>query len=198
MSLSFNRDIALRLVRELWPVGCTLAGLLIAAFAGLALGATPADAVRFAGTALQVMGLITVAAGLAELRRVFDRPSVKQVVAGWLQLAKAVLTKRRRVLGAMSGTIRLKGSATGTLTKSLAPGAPLHKRITLLEEQVRDLREALNRSESSLRQEITEARAAADQGLRQRADEIQQTAVRLEQVSVGGIHLEAMASCGSS
>lgn len=83
--MSFNPSIALRLLRELRPAGRTLAGLLIASLIGLALGATPSDSVRYAGTVLQTMGLITVAVGLAELRRVFDRPSVKQVVAGWLE-----------------------------------------------------------------------------------------------------------------
>jgi len=47
------------------------------------VSSTSTDAVRYAGTMLQVLGLSTVAYGLRQMRRMFDRPTYRAVVLSW-------------------------------------------------------------------------------------------------------------------
>lgn len=190
MKLRFHTGLFMGLVAEVWPLLRALAGVLIALLVGVCLAWGLSDALRYAGTMLQVFGLGTVAAGIHQLRKNFGRPPVGEVLRGWVRHAKAIFVKPEPVSASGSGSVRVTGSAFGRVSTKLSVGAPLHERITLLERQIETLWSALDHAERALQADITSTREASESGLRERAAEIATTDAKLQDLAVGGVRLE--------
>jgi phosphoglycerate-specific signal transduction histidine kinase len=74
--------------------------------------------------------------------------------------------------------------------RGLVPGAPLHKRISLLEVQLEDLEDELDRQRQELQAEIERSRKSVLDLLSAQAGELQSVASKLEEVAVGGSTLQ--------
>jgi hypothetical protein len=188
--LRFHGGIFLQVVG---PLVRTFGGLLVAVLLGVWMAGDLTDALRYAGTILQVFGLFLVAIGISELRKDFGLPPLGDTVRKWGRLAKAIFVKPAPItveLSGVSASADMGGSAG--MRFKLAPGTPLHKRVTLLEQQIEGLEAALDKAHNNLLREISNIRQATDVGLRARADEIANLATKLQRVTVGGIHLELM------
>jgi hypothetical protein len=84
----------------------------------------------------------------------------------------------------------MTGVGTATVDVTLAPGAPLHQRITQLEAKVSALRTELDGALTALRKEIQKVRRDSEAGLRAQGKENAETRSRLEEFAVGGLHIE--------
>ena len=76
------RDLA-AVVKDAWPIGLAVGGVVVAITVACFLSTTPSAAVRYTGMILQIAGLSTVTFGLRDMRRLFERPSVRDKVFGW-------------------------------------------------------------------------------------------------------------------
>jgi hypothetical protein len=142
---------------------------------------------------LQLLGLATVAVGLSNMRRLFGRPSVGEKLAGWWHRLVSVFTSRPPVharLNAMAGHITLSGK--GRVRHSVGSDAPVERRLTVLEENVNLLQKQVDEDVDELRGRIAGLKAQADREAQERRQDVERTARQVEEVAVGGLHLESI------
>jgi hypothetical protein len=181
---------------QAWPVGVAIIVAILAAFIGcalsIALSTNDSAAVRYAGTLLELSGLITVALGLRDTLRQFGQPPVARRVWHWFGALLQAFRRPEPII--LSAEMKASGRAggRGRLTVSAGPGASLEQRVELLErhaeeleaeleKEYREVRELIGGIEKSLRKEGDERRRADDRITRQ-----------VEGVAMGGFHLEAV------
>lgn len=78
-------QILVKAGKDTWPVWLLVAGLVLAFTIVWLFFAKPCDAVRYASTILQALGLGTVALGLRQTRQMFHHPAVGTKIKGWFK-----------------------------------------------------------------------------------------------------------------
>jgi hypothetical protein len=174
------------------PVGLFLVGCAIACTFGYWRSATASEAVRYAGTALQIFGLATVAIGLSKMRRLFGQPSFLDGGRAWFRQMRAVFARPKTVAlkASVSGSSRM--SADLRVVHGIRPGASLEDRILALEKNLDGLRDELDANVLKLRRELDSVHETIEQESavqRQKYDVIDR---KIEEVAVGGLHLESV------
>jgi hypothetical protein len=177
-------------LRDAWPVGVAILGVLVASLVGCTLSTTTSSAVRYAGTALEILGLGTVAVGLHHTRQLFGQPTVPSRVGQWFgALLRAFRRPDPTVLEIPAMDLSMVGERP-RLRSGAGAGASLEERLTVLEGNLNQLqgeldadiqavREAVRRQEEDLRREHEVRRQGDDHTMRQ-----------VEGAAIGGLHLE--------
>lgn len=190
MKPSVRGRILAAALRDAWPAWLLIGGGLVAFTPGWLFSTPLSTAVRYAGTTLEIFGLATVAIGLGQMRRLFDRPSLHARIFGWFGRFAAAFKSPKPIFAQAS--VAGAGTAVGKpRVSSRAPlGTSLEKRVTLLEENLDRLQAELDTKVhemhgelGTMRQDIqreSEARKAADED----------TTRKIREVAVGGLHLE--------
>lgn len=172
-------------------------GWIILGFAGAAfvavvacwLGATPATIAAWAGAALQVGGLVTVAVGIRKLRRKFNEPGifVRAYAAARERIAR-LLTKPRNIALHAEAADYAVGTDHAELTVKAGPGAPVERRVEILEGELERLRERVGRD----REQVTRLDDAVtrERTERTRADAALAEAHR--DLAAGGLDLQTV------
>lgn len=192
MGLTFRRRALVVALTDAWPAWVAVAGVLLATVVGFALSINGSAGVRYAGTMLQVFGLGTVAVGLSQVRRSFGRPSLLEKIVAWFrQLATAfLLPKPITVQANAAGLAMVAGEASVVVIAG--PGASLDRRVALLEENLNRLRDEVDAKENKIRKELSTVRGAVEQEQRAREREGHQISSKMEELAVGGLHLEVI------
>lgn len=190
MALTYRRRALIVALKDAWPVGMALSGIGIAAAFGFALSRDASAGVRCAGAILQIFGLGTVAAGLSKIRRYFCRPSLIDGVLAWLQQIRATFRRPPPVTfeAHAEGFTAVSGEA-GLIHKA-GPGSSLDRRVTILEENLNRLHDQLSAKEEKTRNDLSTLRGAIDDERRARETEARRISGQLEELAVGGLHLE--------
>lgn len=182
-------------LKNAWPATLVLGGLFIAATVAWLFSATGPDAVRYAGTILQIFGLGTVAVGLSQTRQLFGRPSIPARVKSWFGRLRAALRRPEPItVQASSGELFLHGESPRIIIGP-APNATVEQRVAVLEQNLARLRDEVDQHAQTMRQEIRqieEKLAAEDQGLR---SAVEANAKKIEESAIGGLHLEVVGIC---
>lgn len=174
-----------------WPNWLALSGAGGALALGWCLAPTSQATIRYAGMILQLLGLATVAFGLSQMRRLFGRPSLAARLADWFARLASVFRRPRSVnahLHAGVGGITMGGKAR--LSCGAGPETPIERRVAILEENLNFLQQQVNEEVSDLSGRIAGLKAQMERETGERQDEDQRTARKLEEVAVGGLHLE--------
>lgn len=175
---------------EAWPFWIGAIGVVTACLLG-GLGATTADdQVRYAGMVLQVLGVGTVAVGLSSARRLFGRPSIWQRITAWVRRVPEVIRPKAQVVkGRLSAELpRLEGEGSGFVI-SQADG-PVEARVEELERAVEAIRHRMSSQKQALSQKVAHVRAGLDEESVGRMESDHEILRKLEEFSVGGVHLE--------
>jgi hypothetical protein len=173
---------------ELWFIWGTVASVLIPAlFVWLCpLGDRDARC-RWAGTVLQLVGLIATAYGIAETRRLFGRPSIFESAKAWL----ARRPKAKVAFMSGTGTISLTGGpAELSVGSTPAPaGSSTEERVAQLEQWISLMQQRTEKLEQRAREEIAQRKEAdvAEQMTRAEADK--KLGDKLELSATGGLKL---------
>ena len=132
-------------------VWLTAAVLLVALLAALRPSATE-PGVRFTGLSLQCLGLLTVLYGIAQTRKLFQRPGLVNLAKVWfLSFPKMRPPAIAAKLGINLGSLSMSGRAS---VRHLAgPNAGIEDRVRVLESNV----EALERRADGLQDQIDRA-----------------------------------------
>lgn len=149
--------------------------------------------IRYAGTTLQLLGLVTVAIGLSQMRQLFGRPSVSAAVVGWFGRLANAFTVPEPITGEgflAAGHATLTGK--GRVVHGIKPGAPLEERVSVLEKNLDLLRDELDAEVDRLQRKLTAVEASIDREKQVRQEEDAKTVRRIEEVAVGGLHLETV------
>ena len=70
------------------------------------------------------------------------------------------------------------------------PGASLDRRVTILEENLNRLRDEIDAKENKVRTELSTVKATVEQEQRARETEARRLSSQMEELAVGGLHLE--------
>jgi hypothetical protein len=182
------------LLAEAWPTWLALGGLAGALVVG---GLTrPADEarVRTTGMLLQLLGVGTVAVGLSQTRRLFGRASAVQRVGSWLSRLWSVVAPSRsatvHAVAAAAGAVALTGSARARV--GAGPDTPLDRRVAILEENHNLLQQRVDQQEIETGKRVQAVRTEIQAERRAREAEHRLTAGKLEELAVGGLHLESV------
>lgn len=177
-------------LKEAWPTWLALAGILVALAVGRLFSTRLSDVVRYAGAMLQIFGLATVAIGLSEMRRLFNRPSLGARIFGWFgRFAAAFKAPKLISVGAFgAGGATVSGEARVVL--ALGPGASLEERVKVLEENLNRLREELDAKLQEIRRELSTVREGMQRESHERQAADEKRDRQIEEVAIGGLHLE--------
>jgi hypothetical protein len=147
---------------------------------------------RYAGLALELAGVGTVARGLYETRRQFGKPGLGELL---IQKIKAFPRFRSPIHLAAGELVSANATCDAVITTDkLAPkpGTPLEERVAILEKAVNEVNAQVVVVQHEIRQE-SKNRASAiaiEKTERERGDENLQKA--LDEAVSGGIYLEAI------
>jgi hypothetical protein len=164
---------------------------LLAAFSFPALLGMAEWQVRVSGLFLQLLGLSTVAWGLRETRRLFERPSVVTLFFSWL----ARFPRWRRSIVVIAGTatgLSIAGSARLRAWTPMNPDAPVDEQLRALRNNVDRLDQRLTNAESDVDKHRSHLQDAvrAEQEARSQGDK--DLRARLEAAQTGGLHISLM------
>jgi hypothetical protein len=175
---------------DAWPAWTALAGVIVAIVVGFGLSANTSAGVRYAGMMLQIFGLGTVAIGLSQVRRSFGRPSLVEKVVAWFRQLVAAFLPPKPITGQANagGVVTVAGEAR--VVVRAGPDASLDRRVTILEENLDRLRDEIDAKESKVRTELSTVKAAVEQEQRARETEARRLSSQMEELAVGGLHLE--------
>lgn len=178
-------------IRDAWPFGLLVTGIAGAALLGHLTSRDLPDTVRFAGTALQVFGLLVVALGLRSMRELFGRPSVAASVVGFFERLAAAF----RPGGTAYSHVTLGGMTAGGTGRSIfrpGPTSSTKRRLALLEQAVEELRNELDAQARDIRNSIAAVNKSLEKEELERRDENVKFKKLLDEVAVGGLHLESI------
>lgn len=146
-----------------------------------------------AGMLLQLCGIGTVAWGLRDTRKLFERPNLRALMFAWFKR----FPRWRENLVLIPGTADVRTSAriAGVGRVILPPDTPLDKRVAALEAEVAQISESLYQMQRK-HEETTRALSSADQvENRERKAEDEEIRKLLTEAAAGGLHLEMMGIC---
>lgn len=171
----------------LWLTLVVLIGSFLCAF----FPVTNEPRIRIVGLALQLFGVMTVAWGVSETRKLFGRPSIFSIALEWLKRFPPF--RRGIVLSAGTGEYSLEGfSAKANVWSNPGPNPSLEERVLIVEMNINNLRDRTSQIEQQVDEE-TRARQQAeisDRQAREQAD--QDTRHKLELTETGGLHISLM------
>lgn len=177
-------------LRDAWPAWVAVAGVVFATVLGFQLSHTKSAGVRYAGMVLQIMGLATVAIGLSQVRQLFGRPSLLWKVLTWFRrIAAAFCRPKPTVVQANTGTIAIRSGRARVMVRA-SPEDSLDRRVALLEENLYRLQDEVDAKEKEFKKELGTVRDALGQEQRSRETEDRKVSAKLEELAIGGLHLE--------
>jgi hypothetical protein len=167
----------LRWVRRSWLVLVAPVSVAVVFMIVYALPLTVEPRVRIIGLLLQLLGLTTVAYGLRETRKLFNRPTL---VAERLRQFPP-FTPKTYVLSAEPGTYHITGHAAEAQLQALS----IEQRVEMLEGRLAEQDRLMHKTWTNIRDTLESERRS-----RESADSTLQR--QLEEFAAGGLHLETI------
>lgn len=177
----------------LWAIGAwfaVLAGVIvvIALFVSLRIGTE--QSLRLTGLCLQLLGIAAAAVGIRDLRRMFGKPSLLQLLRLWVKAAPRL--RPRTINLSVSDGITVGGSLESIeLWSCPSQDAPAEERLKALASNLETLRARLLRAEqkSSSLSQVLGSKLQSE--VAERQAEGQRLQKRIEAASTDGLHLAA-------
>jgi hypothetical protein len=169
-----------------------VAGVIVAMGLAFLFSTNASAAVRYAGTTLQIFGLCTVAIGLSQIRRIFGRQSLLEKATAWFRQLAAAFRRPMPITATMSADAMAINDADLRLEVNAAPGAPLERRVALLEENLKHLRSEVDAKEKKIMKDLSLLTSVVAEERRTRETEARRISSQLEEFAVGGLHLESI------
>lgn len=171
---------------------CVIGIVGCAAVSWLFLPATGAAnaKLRICGLFLQLLGLLLIARGIRETRKIFGRPGLLERARGWWR--RRPLFNRPRVvnISGVGGIGSAQAFGTASVGRAPNPNATVDERLALLETDVAQIRQQLGETRHELKSEIGAVRTETAANIKALTTADEQTKRLLESVSIGGIDLE--------
>jgi hypothetical protein len=149
--------------------------------------------IRWMGLALQLAGVLSVAYGVAKTRKAFGHPSM-------VDRAMAFLRDRPRYPKPVEGNVALVlggiglMSSTGSATIGVAPEQTIEARLSVLEQQVKDIVTKAANDTAEIRGKLQEQRGMIKAESASRSEGDAKLHRQLEMTATGGLDL---ALCGA-
>ncbi len=180
-----------RFLLERWRIWASVL-LVIGLCALTLLSSNPEDYLRYVGLMLQLLGLLTVARGIENMRRLFGIPSVERMVLDRLKrILNSIGPRRGSTLSASLELPAIEASGYGYEWLPTMPGSTPEERIAVLEANMQTVKQLILRTRRELEEEkaTIEKRLGSERATRAETDEGLKRL--LAEVSVGGLHLQS-------
>ena len=175
---------------ELQHAWLALAVTAVAVFIAFRTGASE-PTIRLTGMLLQLLGVGTVAWGVAQTRSQFGHASLWSLFRSWVRRFPPFRPKT--IIGYASGVMPgFTGHAYGTVSPAPLQNPTMEERVALLEAHEKELRQGLRQHEQRLEQHVRQAAAALADEASARERVVQDILRRLETTATGGIHITAI------
>jgi hypothetical protein len=143
---------------------------------------------RLTGLVLQLLGLLTVVYGIRETRKLFGRPSFRQLLREWL--SRFPRWRRDAFIYAGSGAMTISGgSATAHVWSNIDPAAPIEERVNALTRNVERMNERIIHIQKENDAELRKHTESLRQEQESRKEGDDQLNMRLEAAETGGLHI---------
>ena len=186
------KSLSNMLIVEPWRVWVCLLSLVVILWPLDFLSTNIENKIRFAGLIFQLMGISTVAIGIRNTRKLFGKPGYPELAKGFMQRFINIFKRKSVTLSVepLTGIVTMSGGLVSAVVKNANPS--LEERISALEEKLEIAEKSISDTQNKLKEEVRRLEEAgrSEQTERQRSDrELQR---KLEDFSVGGLHLESM------
>jgi len=187
------RKLSRHIFVEGQPGWYTLLGLIAAWWAPLWLFTiNPEVHMRWTGMLLQIGGVGTVAWGLSKTRELFDRPGIWQSIVRWVAAIPDQMRAPRTITASASGKLPLFSVSASVEVHSSPGDKSLEEKVTWLLNQVEKLEGRISDLRREGREQEKKLESLIDEEASQRESADENINRQIEEVAVGGLHLELM------
>lgn len=198
------RPAALRAVlRSAGPTWLAIIGLVMAFAIGALIGWMteiwiPSDgrllenSILYGGTLLELGGLVLVAKGLSDVRRLFGRPSIIERTLEWFGAFRAAFQPPSPITLNAASAIAIGSEANAVITRGPRPNATLEARVADLEAEIATLRLTQSQHAKVTRTEIRRLDRALHAEAEARSADDSKAKATVEEFAVGGLYLETV------
>lgn len=172
-----------RLARDEWGIWLGLGGVLVVTSVAFLTPGTPEEQAAVVGALLQLCGILTVAWGLHESRKLFNRESLLSRLRG------AFRRPRQYEVSLEAGVYAHDGVDASTRVRS-PEVATVEERLAALERRVDEAEAAIRQAEDRAREGEAELRKALSKEASDRAREDQEIREHIETAVIGGLRVE--------
>ena len=141
------------------------------------------DQLRYAGVLLQMAGLVAVVYGIASNRRLVGRAGVKDSLFKWFKRLRGGAMK---TVVAKPIPLVSKTKAYPVRSESRPSAKSVDERVDLLERQLAELRNSMDRTDRALREQLSEAKEDASRRARALSQQLGGVSDRVENLAAGG------------
>ncbi len=179
--------------KDILPVWATLGVAVLVAGVVWFLPCDLDDRVRYCGMALELLGILTVAYGLREKRRLFGRPSLVDHFKNWVfqQRPKWPVKADHRTT-TISGSVGISEGNDTCMAKGFSRGASLEDRVTAIEVRLDTQEDKQLKIESQLNEEICNMENALDTERQSRKSALNKLHALLDTFGAGNLNLETI------
>ena len=186
-----RRELAYQvLIKDPKSLWLALSGVFAAWLIPTYLSKTPETQILWAGLTLQVAGLFSVAWGLMIVRKLFGRPTIFQMIAGWWRRVKWISNPPSPHVLEVQGAVAETYAGTASLSLGWSDDWPDDRKLNWLRGRYDDLQRKLDATAKTLRKsdETLDEKISSERQERiAKTGEIDQ---KLEGLAVGGLRLE--------
>jgi hypothetical protein len=177
---------------EKWRVWVPFVCVAAATLLGYLISGEVELRIRYFGLGFELAGIVTVALGLEERRKLFERPRLLQGVWDRVKHWVSIWWKpQTRVIEIRTGDTVMVG-LTGKLSvwRGISSEAPLQERVAALEVNLTTLKDEQGDISKRLQEEERKRDEAVTSERRAREEFDQQLNRRLQELGAGNLHLE--------
>lgn len=176
-----------RVIAEAKPTWMCVGGVLASWVIGWFFSTGCSAAIRYAGTFLQILGLLTLALGLYKMRQSFPRRS-----GGWFgRLVQAFRRPKPISLQASAASAVIAG-ARPRLRSGVGPGVSLEDRLGVLEGNLKQLEGEMDAEIRDVKEQVAQAHDGLRREREERSVGDDRTTSQIKEVAIGGLHLEVV------
>jgi len=177
-------------ILDAWRVWAPVIVVFVVAFIASILPGTPDDSVRYAGLALQILGIATVVNGLRDRRLLFKRPSLVDHLTTWLSRRPRWDAKPQTIFLSGTASVGISGSAKLSVWRGIPPDTPIEARLAAMEANIETLRTEQAETSKELQEEVRKRVEAIDSERQSRVSALGELRTQVDTLGAGGLHLE--------
>ena len=156
----------------------------------VAIPKPPVDTLRYAGLALQILGIATVMRGLRDRGQLFQKPTLFAQFRNWAGRIPRLNPKPIQLSVNMSSQANASATLSAVVWRGNRKDDSVDARLDALFENIETLRQQLSEETARVLRETQLVRCSIESETQSRVKELTEIRSRLATLGAGGIHIE--------